>query len=111
MDAVTCGKSAPTGTLNGTLNGVPMDATHACCKCGGGAIRDDYAVDGRCKFDYSVSGRVPSQGSFAFVGQGLLNLKSGSSIINSCSSKAGQPEDCKCIDSRLTLQVRNAIID
>ena len=62
------------------------------------------AVDGRCKFDYNVAGSVPTIGSISVAGQGLLNLNNGSSIVHSCNSKAGAPEECKCIDSRLTLQ-------
>ena len=37
-------------------------------------------------------------------GEGLLNINDGSTVINSCTSQSGNPTECKCADSRLTMQ-------
>eukprot|EP01043_Picozoa_sp_COSAG02_P064308 COSAG02_NODE_9362_length_2242_cov_25.855190_1_plen_158_part_00 len=54
-ETVTCDK-AHIGT--DPADGSRIRAPQACCKCGGGVRTEDYAISGRCNFDYHVSGTV-----------------------------------------------------
>jgi hypothetical protein len=104
-EEVTCDK-AHAGTS--PLDGSTIAAPRACCKCpGGGLTPPDYSIGGRCKFDYDISGTVGYTEHFSVSGAGLLNLNNGTTLIKSCNSKDGDPEECKCADSRVTMDDLN----
>ena len=62
---VAC-ETAQVGTS--PFDGTRIDARHACCKCGGGVKSEEYAIGGRCKFNYAISGTVGFTTSVRVIG-------------------------------------------